>query len=91
MVLAITTVVTRGLSDSDSGCESLVVRCEEVDLTKEMPDELSVWSSLVVSLLVVCVKVSDEVSMDEVSMVEMGASLDVIVALAYWRLTCRGK
>lgn len=87
MVLAITTVVTEGLSDSDSDCESLEVRRrEEVDLTKGMPDKLSLWSLLVVSLLVVCDTVSDEVSM-----VERGASLDVIVALAYWRLTCRGK
>lgn len=87
MVLAITTVVTAGLSDSDSGCESLEVRRrEEVDLTKGMLDRPSLWSSLVVSLLVVCDTVSDEVSR-----VEMGASLEVIVALAYWRLTCRGK
>lgn len=88
MVLAITTVVTRDLSDSDSDCESSleVKRREEVDLTKGMSDKLSLWSLLVVSLLVVCDKVSDEVSM-----VERGASLDVIVALAYWRLTCLGK
>lgn len=86
-MLAITTVVTEGLSDSDSDCESLEVRRrEEVDLTKGMPDKLSLWSLLVVSLLVVCDTMSAEVSM-----VEMGASLDVIVALAYWRLTCRGK
>ena len=86
-MLAITTVVTEGLSDSDSDCESLKVRRrEEVDLTKGMPDKLSLWSLLVVSLLVVCDTMSAEVSM-----VEMGASLDVIVALAYWRLTCRGK
>jgi hypothetical protein len=87
MVLAITTVVTLGLSDSASDCDSLEVRRrEEVDLTKGRPDKLSLWSLLVVSLLVVCDKVSDEVSM-----VEIGASLDVMVALAYWRLTCRGK
>lgn len=86
-MLAITTVVTRDVSDSDSDCGSLEVRKrEEVDLTKGMSDKFSLWSLLVVSLLVVC----DEAS-DDVSMVVIGASLDVIVALAYWRLTCLGK
>lgn len=79
--------MTRDVSDSDSDGGSLEVKnCEEVDLTKGMSDELSLWSLLVTSLLVVCDKTSDDVSM-----VEIGASLDVIVALAYWRLTCLGK